>query len=102
MAKIQKFDPLVPEAYIPLAFDFTDFLGEATIASVIGTGIEATKGIDTDPGARLFGAPSITGQAVAQWVKYPVLGEVYKLKVVIVASDSREWACYGTAQVLEV
>lgn len=101
MARLQKFDPLVPEAYIPLAFDFADFLGEATIASVIATGIEATKGVDTDPASRLHGTPQALGQQVVQWVRYPVLGEVYKLKAVIAASDNREWACYASAEVKE-
>lgn len=102
MAKIQKFDPLVPEAYIPLQFDFADFLGEASITSIKSTAIEATKGLDSAAADKLFGTPTISGQSVVQWIKYPLLGEAYKLKAVIVASDTREWACYGIAQVLEV
>lgn len=101
MARLQKFDPLVPEAYIPLAFDFADFLGEASIASIKATGIEATKGVDATPGDRLHGTAQTVGQQVVQWIRYPVLGEVYKLKAVIVASDNREWACYASAEVKE-
>lgn len=101
-ASLQKFPPLTPQAVVPLVFDFSGFLGSANIQSVVSVEIWALRGVDTSPNTRLYNAPIMTAKNVIQWIRYPVIGEKYKIMSHIKASDNREWSIYATFDVQEV
>lgn len=97
------YPPVGPESFLPVAMSFARFLGAGVeIASVQSVAISVAKGTDADVATRLHGAAQIDGQRVVQWVRYPVLGVVYKIKMVIAAADGREWPCTATLPVYEI
>lgn len=97
------FQPVAPEALIPLGFSFARFLGPAAnIDSIKLVSISVVRGADADAASRLYGTPAIDGQRVVQWVRYPVLDVTYRLQVVIVASDGREWPLTALLPVREL
>ena len=97
------FQPVAPEALIPLGFSFARFLGPAVdIASVKTVAISVVRGEDVDAATRLYGSATIDGQRVVQWVRYPAIDVTYRLQVVIVASDDREWPLTALLPVREM
>jgi len=99
----KKFPPVAPEALIPLAFSFARFLGPAaSIDSVKSVSIAVERGEDNAAATRLYGAPIIDGQRVVQWLRYPLLGCLYRINVVVAASDGREWPCTALLPVHEL
>ncbi len=103
MSEIKLFPPVAPEALLPIAFTFARFLGPGvTIDSVKSVSISVTRGTDADAATRLYNAAQIDGQRVVQWLRYPLIDVVYKIKAVIVASDGREWPCTGLLPVREL
>lgn len=100
---IQKFPSVPPEALIPLVFSFADFLGTATISSIKSVSIAATKSLDATPADRLYNSAIVDADTRAvQWIRYPVLGEVYKVKATVACSDGREWSVTALLPVAEV
>jgi hypothetical protein len=99
----KKFPSVAPEALIPMAFSFARFLGPAAfIDSIKSVSIAVEHGDDPAASTRLYGVPTIDGQRVVQWIRYPVLGCVYRVKVVVAASDGREWPCTALLPVHEL
>jgi len=101
MSEIKLFPPMDPEAFLPLAFNFSAFLGSETIASIGYVSAAVHRGTDATPASRLYGSPSIDGPRVVQWLRYPVAGCTYKLRALITTSDGREYPLTGYLPVRE-
>lgn len=91
---LKQFPPVGEASLVPLAFSFARFLGAGVgIDSVKSVSIALVSGADETPASRLYNAAEIDGQRVIQWIRYPAADATYKLQVVIVAADGREWPC---------
>lgn len=101
MTETKIFPLIAPEGLIPIAFDFSEFLGTASIASVKSVSITTWRGTDLTPADRLYNTAQIDGQRVVQWIRYPVLGVTYKIQAIIIANDGREWPCTALLPVRE-
>lgn len=103
MSDIKLFPAVAPQALIPLGFSFARFLGPGVgIDSIKSVAISVQRGTDADAADRLYNSATIDEQRVVQWLRYPVLDVVYKLQVVIVAEDGREWPCTALVPVREL
>lgn len=76
------------EEKLPLVFDFTDALGEATINSLITTAVVST-GSDINPESIFLTGASISDKTVVQWLKDGVIDTVYHIRCKVITSDTR-------------
>jgi hypothetical protein len=97
MTTPQRLLPVPPEALIPVEFDFSPFAGAGvSISAIKSIAIVANNGKDIAASDRLYNAAEASGQqGVVQWLRYPVVGEVYDITCAVSLSDGREWSITG-------
>jgi hypothetical protein len=91
----KQFPPLDPDSFAPVAFNFGGYLGAETVASVDWVQISVYRGTDSDPAARLYGAPASDGTKAVQWLQNLVDGVTYKLRARITDTAGRKFVLTG-------
>lgn len=88
-----------PAEVVVLEFDFSAELGAESITGQPTWGCATVKGLDANPGGVLYGAPTVTGQAVRQTVRAGLDLCDYKMRTEIDTSGGRHLVMVGVLPV---
>jgi hypothetical protein len=88
------------EAYY-IQFDFTRYLGTATISTATVTATDTADDSDVTSTITTVGSQSISGGSVYVWVKAGTTGKTYQVTCKITASDGSKYELDALLPVVE-
>lgn len=99
---MKKFSSKDPEEIYTIGFDFTDVLLDGETVSTATLAVDLQSGT-TDPAmaTMLSGNVNITGNVVAQHIRYGVAGNTYRIDCLATTSESNKYMLNATMSVVE-